>query len=91
MIHAIIVKFPRRVLEEQSQTFFFHLVLCMANDNDNILRSMSEAAIEKLVRSVSPNALDSILKDALFWYLGSKQQLWGASAQVMFTKLYCES
>ncbi|KAK2393598.1 ARM repeat superfamily protein [Trifolium repens] len=83
MIHAIIVKFPRSVLEEQSHTFFFHLVLCMANDNDNIVRSMSEAAIEKLVRSVSPNALDSILKDALFWYLGSKQQLWGASAQVL--------
>ncbi|MCH80984.1 small subunit processome component 20-like protein [Trifolium medium] len=81
MIHAIIVKFPKCVLDEQSLTLFLHLVACMANDNDNIVRSMGEAAIEKLVRSVSPNALDSILKCALIWYLDSNQQLWGAAAQ----------
>ncbi|XP_045811204.1 small subunit processome component 20 homolog isoform X1 [Trifolium pratense] len=83
MIHAIIVKFPRSVLDEQSQTFFIHLVACLANDNDNIVRSMSGAAIKKLIGSVSPNALDSILKYALSWYLGDKQQLWAAAAQVL--------
>jgi U3 small nucleolar RNA-associated protein 20 len=91
MIHAIIVKFPRSVLDEQSQTFFIHLVACLANDNDNTVRSMSGAAIKKLIGSVSPNALDSILKYALSWYLGDKQQLWGAAAQVMFSKLSYES
>ncbi|PNX86949.1 hypothetical protein L195_g043032, partial [Trifolium pratense] len=91
MIHAIIVKFPISVLDEQSPKLFLHLVACMANDNDNIVRSMSEAAIEKLARSVSPNALDSIFKCALTWYLDSNRQLWSSSAQVMFTRLSCES
>ncbi|KAK2382518.1 ARM repeat superfamily protein [Trifolium repens] len=42
---------------------------------------MSRASIKKLIGSVSPNALDYILKYALSWYLGDKQQLWGATAQ----------
>ncbi|XP_058732408.1 U3 small nucleolar RNA-associated protein 20-like isoform X2 [Vicia villosa] len=83
MIHVIIVKFPRDVLDEQSQTFFLHLVACLANDNDNIVRSMSGAAIKKLIGSVSSNALKPILKYALSWYSGDKQQLWGAAAQVL--------
>lgn len=83
MIHAIIVKFPSSVLDEQSQTFFVHLVACLANDSDNIVRSMSGAAIKKLISSVSPNSLESIIKYALSWYLGEKQQLWGAAAQVL--------
>lgn len=87
MIHAIIVKFPKSVLDEQSQTLFVHLVACLANDNDNIVRSMSGAAIKKLIGCVSPNALNSILKYALSWYLGGKQQLWGAAAQVMLSKM----
>jgi len=82
MINAIIVKFPPNVLDEQSQTFFLHLVVRLANDSDDIVRSMSGAAIKKLIGSVSPNALDSILKYTLSWYLGDKQQLWGAAAQV---------
>ncbi|MED6141885.1 hypothetical protein PIB30_107914, partial [Stylosanthes scabra] len=82
MINAIIVKFPRSVLDAQSQTLFVHLVACLANDNDNAVRSMSGAAIKKLIGSVSPNLLNSILEYALAWYLGGKQQLWGAAAQV---------
>jgi U3 small nucleolar RNA-associated protein 20 len=62
-------------------------VACLANDNDNIVRSMSRASIKKLIGSVSPNALDYILKYALSWYLGDKQQLCGATAQVLFSKL----
>lgn len=91
MIHAIIVKFPKSVLDEQSQTLFVHLVVCLANDNDNIVRSMCATAIKKLIGSVSPDALNSVLKYALSWYLGGKQQLWGAAAQVMFSKISCKS
>ncbi|KAK8473806.1 hypothetical protein PHAVU_001G253000 [Phaseolus vulgaris] len=83
MIHVIIVKFPRSVLDEQSNILFVHLVACLANDNDNIVRSMSGTAIKKLVSSVSPNSLNSILDYALSWYLGGKQQLWSAAAQVL--------
>ncbi|CAL0335754.1 unnamed protein product [Lupinus luteus] len=83
MIHAIIVKFPRKVLDEQSETFFFHLVTCLANDKDKNVRSMSVAAIKKLIESVSPDKLKKILEYALSWYLGGKQQLWAAGAQVL--------
>jgi len=91
MIHVIIVKFPRSVLDEQSNILFVHLVACLANDNDNIVRSMSGTAIKKLVSSVSPNSLNSILDYALSWYLGGKQQLWSAAAQVMLSKMSCGS
>ncbi|KAE9587003.1 hypothetical protein Lalb_Chr23g0269101 [Lupinus albus] len=83
MIHAIIVKFPRKVLDEQSETFFFHLVTCLANDKDKNVRSMSVAAIKKLIGSVSPDKLEKIREYALSWYLGGKQQLWAAGAQVL--------
>ncbi|WVZ05123.1 hypothetical protein V8G54_018469 [Vigna mungo] len=78
MIHAIIVKFPRSALDEQSNILFLHLVVCLANDNDNIVRSMAETAIKKLVSSVSPNSFKSILDCGLSWYLEGKQQLCGA-------------
>lgn len=89
MIHAIIVKFPRSALDEQSNILFLHLVVCLANDNDNIVRSMAETAIKKLVSSVSPNSFKSILDCGLSWYLEGKQQLCGA--QVMFSKMSRES
>ncbi|KOM39691.1 hypothetical protein LR48_Vigan03g307300 [Vigna angularis] len=78
MIHAIIVKFPKSALDEQSNILFLHLVVCLANDDDNIVRSMAETAIKKLVSSVSPNSFKSILDCGLSWYLEGKQQLCGA-------------
>ncbi|XP_027334628.1 small subunit processome component 20 homolog isoform X2 [Abrus precatorius] len=83
MIHAIIAKFPESVLDEQSQTLFVHLVACLANDSDNVVRSMSGAAIKNLISSVSSNSLNAILEYALSWYLGGKRQLLGAAAQVL--------
>ncbi|XP_028759690.1 small subunit processome component 20 homolog isoform X2 [Neltuma alba] len=83
MIHAIIVKFPRTVLDQQSQLLFVNLVLCLANDSDSSVRSMSGAAIKELMGSVSPNSQNSMLEYALCWYLGEKQKLWGAAAQVL--------
>ncbi|XP_027937625.1 small subunit processome component 20 homolog isoform X2 [Vigna unguiculata] len=83
MIHTIIVKFPTSVLDEQSYSIFVRLVLCLANDNDYIVRAMAGNAIKKLVSSVSPNSLNSILDYVLCWYLGGKQQLCGAAAQVL--------
>lgn len=83
MIFTIIVKFPRSVLDEQSHTLFVHLVACLANDSDNSVRSMSGAAIKKLLGSISPNSLISIIEYALCWYLGENRQLWGAAAQVI--------
>ncbi|KAA8534172.1 hypothetical protein F0562_031635 [Nyssa sinensis] len=83
MLHAIIMKFPRNIVDEQSQTLFINLVVCLANDHDNKVRSMTGAAIKLLIGRVSPHSLHSILEYSLSWYLGGKQHLWSAAAQVL--------
>ncbi|XP_052189171.1 uncharacterized protein LOC127799294 isoform X2 [Diospyros lotus] len=83
MLHAIVIKFPKTILDEHSQTIFVHLVICLANDFDNKVRSMAGAAIKLLIGNVSLHSLHSILEYGLSWYLGSKQHLWSAAAQVL--------
>ncbi|OMO92169.1 Down-regulated-in-metastasis protein [Corchorus capsularis] len=88
MLHAIMKKFPKSILDEQSQTIFVHLVVCLANDQDSEVRSMTGAAIKLLIKRISQDhisqhSLNSILEYSLSWYLGKKQQLWSAGAQVL--------
>ncbi|KAB1216916.1 hypothetical protein CJ030_MR4G016071 [Morella rubra] len=83
MLHAIIVKFPRENVDEQSQTLFVHLVVCLANDHDNGVRSMTGAAIKKLIECVSSHSLHSIIEFTLSWYSEETQHLWSAAAQVL--------
>ncbi|PON57236.1 Coatomer beta subunit [Trema orientale] len=83
MLHAIIVKFPKSVVDDQSQTLFIHLVVCLANDQDNEVRSMSGAAIKRLIGCTSSRSLQTILDCSISWYLDKKSQLWSAAAQVL--------
>lgn len=89
MLHAIIMKFPGSVLDEQSQTMFVHLVVSLANDHDNKVRSMTGAAIKLLIGRVSSHSLHSILEYSLSWYVGEKQHLWSAAAQVKLHTTFC--
>lgn len=84
MIHTIIIKFPKSIVDEQSQTLFVHLVVCLTNDQDNKVRSMIGAAIKLLIGRISPHSLHPIIEYSLSWYLGEKQQLWSAAAQVKY-------
>ncbi|KAE8036875.1 hypothetical protein FH972_009508 [Carpinus fangiana] len=83
MLHVIIVKFPSKNVDEQSETLFVQLVVCLANDEDSRVRSMTGAAIKKLFGCVSSRSLDYILEDTLSWYSGETQRLWSAAAQVL--------
>ncbi|XP_071927577.1 uncharacterized protein [Coffea arabica] len=83
MLHAIIMKFPASILDEQSQTIFVRLVVCLANDHDNKVRSMTGASIKLLIGRVSSRSLKSILEYSVSWYVGEKQHLWSAAAQVL--------
>ncbi|KAM6544664.1 hypothetical protein CsatB_025400 [Cannabis sativa] len=83
MLHAIIVKFPKSVVDDQSQTLFIHLVACLANDLDSEVRAMSGAAIKRLIGCVSAHSLHSILESSLSWYMDEKPKLWSAAAQVL--------
>lgn len=88
MLHTIIVKFPKSVLDDQSQTLFIHLVVCLANDQDTEVRSMTGAAIKGLIGCISAHSLHSILEFSLSWYLDKKSQLWAAAAQVKFSQIF---
>ncbi|MBA0664450.1 hypothetical protein Goklo_004447, partial [Gossypium klotzschianum] len=90
MLHTIMIKFPKAIVDEQSQTIFVHLVVCLANDQNNKVRSMTGAVIKLLIGRISQHSLNSILEYSLSWYLGEKQQLWSAGAQVLFSKGVCQ-
>ncbi|KAK9288950.1 hypothetical protein L1049_017421 [Liquidambar formosana] len=83
MIHAVVIKFPKSIVDEQSQTLFVHLVICLANDHDNRVRSMTGAALKLLIGRVSPHSLHSIFEYSFSWYMSGKQKLWSAAAQVL--------
>ncbi|KAL0433004.1 UNVERIFIED_CONTAM: Small subunit processome component 20 [Sesamum latifolium] len=83
MLHAIILKFPRNIIDAQSQTMFVHLVVSLANDDDSKVRSMTAAAIKCLIGHVNTHSLHSILEYSLSWYLGGNHTLWSAAAQVL--------
>ncbi|XP_047962279.1 small subunit processome component 20 homolog [Salvia hispanica] len=83
MLYTIIIKFPQNVVDAQSQTLFVYLVKSLANDDDRNVRKMSAAAIKCLIGHVSSHSLHSVLEYSLFLYLGGKQNLLGAAAQVL--------
>lgn len=83
MLHAIIIKFPRQVVNEQSQTLFLQLVVCLANDSVTEVRSMTGVALKRLIGRVGSQNLHSMLEYTLSWYSGEQQGLWSAAAQVL--------
>nr|CAD1819808.1 unnamed protein product [Ananas comosus var. bracteatus] len=95
MIHALLVKSPESLIENQAQTFFVRLVLSLANDHEHKVQSMVGTVIKVLIGRLchlraNPRALDPILEYSLAWYTGEKQQLsgekqqlWSAAAQVL--------
>lgn len=87
MLTAIVEKCPRSAVDKISQTVFVHLVACLANDQDNNVRSMTGAVIKRLIHCRSSVPLHSILDYSLSWYLGGRQQLRSAAAQVNFLNI----
>ncbi|WOK99438.1 small subunit processome component [Canna indica] len=83
MLHAILVKFPKSVIDNQAQSFFLHLVVALANEHDHKLRAMVATAIKVLLNHTSQNAMRPILGYTLSWYMGEKRHLWSASAEVL--------
>lgn len=83
MLDTIIKRFPESIINKQSQTLFVHLVVALANDHDNQVRSLIGVVIKHLISRISSHSLHSILEYCLAWYLGEKQHLWSTSAQVL--------
>ncbi|KAK1435340.1 hypothetical protein QVD17_01101 [Tagetes erecta] len=83
MLLAIIKKFPPQILDEQSQTIYLQLVVCLANDSESSVKSLTGTAIRLLIGRVGSQSVHSILEYTLSWYLGEKQGLWSAAAHVL--------
>ncbi|XP_073005480.1 uncharacterized protein [Typha latifolia] len=83
MLHAILIKFPKSVVDSQAQTFFLHLVVALANDHEHKVCSMVASVIKVLIGRVSQHSLHPIIDYSLSWYMGDKQHLWSAAAQVL--------
>ncbi|KAJ0966400.1 hypothetical protein J5N97_027538 [Dioscorea zingiberensis] len=83
MLHTVLVKFPKSVLDVQAHAFFLHLVVALANEHDDKIRSMVATVIKELLSRTSKHALERILAYSLSWYTGEKQHLWSAAAQVL--------
>lgn len=83
MLHAIIKKFPSHIVNGKSEILFVRLVVCLANDSDHQVRSMTGAAIKILVERVDSESLHSILVCTFAWYSGKEQGNWSVAAQVL--------
>lgn len=83
MLHAVAEKFPQADLDEHSRIMFLRLVLCLANDSDNRVRSMTGSALKHLIGRVSSRSLNAMVEDSLSWYFGKEQRVWSGAAQVL--------
>ncbi|XP_078430936.1 ARM repeat superfamily protein isoform X2 [Wolffia australiana] len=83
MLHVILVKLPPAIVESQAQSWFLHLVVSLANDDDKNVQAMVAAVIKLLLGRISQKALHPILEYSLSWYNGEKKHLWSAAAQIL--------
>ncbi|KAF8670965.1 hypothetical protein HU200_050235 [Digitaria exilis] len=83
MLHDILTRFPQRIIDDQGQTFFLHLVVALANEQHQNVSSMILRAIQKLLGRIGDQGKNYIFEYSLSWYTGEKQSLWSASAQVI--------
>ncbi|KAL6615458.1 hypothetical protein ACP70R_037728 [Stipagrostis hirtigluma subsp. patula] len=83
MLHGILMRFPQRIIDDQGQTFFLHLVVALANEQHQNVSSMIIKVIQKLLERTGDQGKNPIFEYSLSWYTGEKQSLWSASAQVI--------
>ncbi|XP_042384346.1 U3 small nucleolar RNA-associated protein 20-like isoform X1 [Zingiber officinale] len=82
-LYDILKKFPASVVDSQAQSFFLHLVVALANEQDIKLRGMICGAMKVLLDRISQHVMHSIVSYTISWYTGEKSHLWSASAEVL--------
>lgn len=89
-LYDILKKFPASVVDSQAQSFFLHLVVALANEQDSKLRGMICGAMKVLLDRISQHVMHPIVSYTISWYTGEKSHLWSASAEVciLITFLY---
>lgn len=84
MLRAIIEKFPKTVVDDQSQTLFIHLLVCLTNDQDKDVRLMTGTVIKLLISRITTRSVHLSIDRGISWYMGENPQLWSAAAQVYY-------
>uniref|UniRef100_A0A0D3EQL0 Uncharacterized protein n=1 Tax=Oryza barthii TaxID=65489 RepID=A0A0D3EQL0_9ORYZ len=70
MLHDILTRFPQRIVDDQGQTFFLHLVVALSNEQHQNVSSMILRAIQKLLGRIGDQGKNSIFEYTLSWYTG---------------------
>ncbi|KAJ3672155.1 hypothetical protein LUZ60_006876 [Juncus effusus] len=83
MLHAILMKFPKTIIDNQAQAFFLHLVAALSDDRDPQIHSMVGTVIKELVERTSDGVFSLILEFCVEWYCGKDRNLWSPAAQVL--------
>lgn len=81
MIHTILEKFPKDVVKEHFDSFYFKLVEGLINENDSKIRSMIGVVIKQLTKCAGRHAF--ALDISLRWYTVENRKMWSVGAQVL--------
>eukprot|EP00850_Spirogloea_muscicola_P021570 SM000254S08796 [mRNA] locus=s254:122773:139016:- [translate_table: standard] len=83
MLHAIILKFPASVVEEQAEGLFVPLAARLVVDTDPRVRAMVGVVVKALLTRVGPHVEPKLLAFAFTWLRGDDARLWRPAAQVI--------
>eukprot|EP00850_Spirogloea_muscicola_P013633 SM000093S24444 [mRNA] locus=s93:494111:510484:+ [translate_table: standard] len=83
MLHAIILKFPASVVEEQAEGLFVPLAARLVVDTDPRVRAMVGVVVKALLVRVGPHVGPKLLAFAFTWLRGDDARLWRPAAQVI--------
>lgn len=82
MIHAVLVKFPPEIVDENGDFFFLPLVTRLVNDDNQQCRAMVGSVLKVLMGRVGSAARQRMIEFAMAWYGGERRELWRPAAQV---------
>eukprot|EP00850_Spirogloea_muscicola_P011766 SM000074S21676 [mRNA] locus=s74:346390:362774:- [translate_table: standard] len=83
MLHAIILKFPASVVEEQAEGLFVPLAARLVVDTDPRVRAMVGVVVKALLARVGPHMGPKLLAFAFTWLRGDDARLWRPAAQII--------
>ncbi|KAJ4812893.1 Small subunit processome component 20-like protein [Rhynchospora pubera] len=83
ILHAIMMKFPKSIIDSQAEPIFLHLVATLSNEKDSQIISIIATIFKVLIDHTSESVLNSIMNYCISWYTVDDHCLWSAAAQVL--------
>ncbi|KAJ3705626.1 hypothetical protein LUZ61_009331 [Rhynchospora tenuis] len=83
ILHAILMKFPKSIVDSQAEPIFLRLVETLLKEKDPEILSIVPTTVKVLIDHTSESILNSIMNWCISWYTGDNHCLWSAAAQVL--------